>query len=182
MGNVIMGAAMSLDGFINDANGSMERLSENFEAAMQSDVMQEAIRDTGAVVMGRHAYELGNGDYTGYEFQVPIFVVTHDASLAIAKGTNDKLSFTFVTEGVESAVAQAKAAAGDKDVTIIGTASVGIQCLKAGLVDFLEVYMTPVLLGGGLRFFDAVEAPIQLEQTRVVEMAGRTYLRYRVVK
>jgi dihydrofolate reductase len=182
MGNVILGIAMSLDGYINDASGSVNPLYENFQALVDSPPFQEAMRDTGAVVMGRRSYEMANGDFTGYEFQVPIFVVTHHAPDVIAKGTNDQLSFTFVTEGVESAIAQAKAASGDRNVMIIGTASIGMQCLNAGLVDIVQVDVVSVLLGAGLRMFDSLAAPLELEQTRVLELGDRTTIDYRVVK
>ena len=111
MTKVIGGMNMSLDGFVNDRNGSVSRLYPDMQAMVESEVLQEAMRTTGAVLMGRHSYDMGNGDFTGYEFQVPLFVVTHNAPDQVAKGENDKLSFTFVTDGIESAVNQAKAAA-----------------------------------------------------------------------
>ena len=74
MGNVLAGMAMSLDGFIEDRNGSVARLYPDFDAMRQTDLLQEEIGRTGAVVMGRRAYDMAQGDFTGYEFQVPIFV------------------------------------------------------------------------------------------------------------
>ena len=93
------------------------------------------------------------------------------------------LTFTFVTDGIESAIRQARAAAGDKDVTAIGATSTAQQCLRAGLADELHVDIMPVLLGGGLRPFEDLSAePIQLERIKVMELpAGRTHLRFRVV-
>ena len=133
--------------------------------------------------MGRHVYDMAGGDLTGYEFQVPIFVVTHEAPESVAKGENDGLRFTFVTDGVECAVNQAKMAAGDRDVCIIGGASTIQQCLRAGLLDKLQIDIMPVLLGAGLRLFEHLDSgPIELEKVRVIEMAGRTGLRFRVVK
>ena len=183
MGNVIFGMTMSLDGFINDRNGSVSLLYPDFAVLAESDDLQEAIRTTGAVVMGRHSYDMGNGDFTGYEFQAPIFVVTHHIPEQTAKGENDKLTFTFVTDGVKSAIAKAKAAAGDKAVTVVGGADIGQQLLKAGLVDELHIDVMPVLLGAGLRLFENLDgAPIELEITRVSKTLGRTSLRYRIVK
>jgi dihydrofolate reductase len=184
MGEVIVGMTMSLDGFVNDRSGSVARLYPDFEALRESEILQEAISKTGAVVMGRHAYDMANGDFTGYEFQTPIFVVTHHAPLNAAKGENDRLTFTFVTDGVESAVERAKAAADEKDVTVIGGASTIQQCLQAGLVDELQIDLMPVLLGGGLRLFDHLEeAEIELERTKVTSLpGGRTHMRFRVVK
>ena len=89
--------------------------------------------------------------------------------------------FTFVRDGLESAVAQAKAAAGDKDVGVIG-ANLVQQCIKAGLLDEIHLDMVPVVLGGGVGLFDHLgTGPIELERTRVIEGAGVTHLTFRVV-
>jgi dihydrofolate reductase len=107
-------------------------------------------------------------------------VVTHAAPQKQPKQT-EQLTFTFVTDGVASAIRQARAAAGDKDVTIIGGASLARQCLQAGLIDELEIDVMPVLLGGGQRLFEDVGLePIRLERLRVLELpGGRTHLRLR---
>jgi dihydrofolate reductase len=86
MARVIVGMTMSLDGFVSDRNGEVGLLYLDMEAMRDSEVVQEAIRSTGAVVMGRRSYEMANGDFTGYEFQVPIFVLTHQAPAQVAKG------------------------------------------------------------------------------------------------
>lgn len=183
MGKVVVGTTMSLDGFINDRNGDVGRLYPDLDELRKTEVLQESIRTTGAVVMGRRAYDMAEGDFTDYEFQAPIFVLTHEAPQKAARGENEKLTFTFVTDGVESALRQAKAAAGDKDVSVIGGASSAQQCIQTGLVDEIEVDIVPILLGEGLRFFDHLGAdPIELEPTRVMEAAGVTYLTFRVVK
>ncbi|MEK6226808.1 MAG: hypothetical protein AABM40_11035 [Chloroflexota bacterium] len=126
MAKVIVGMTVSLDGFVNDRNGSVERLYPDLAALRKTEVLQEAIANTGAVVMGRRAYEMANGDFTGYEFQVPIFVVTHHPPKAVAKGENARLSFEFV-DHVDGAVGKAKKAAGTKDVTAVGGASTDIK-------------------------------------------------------
>jgi dihydrofolate reductase len=135
------------------------------------------------VVMGRRAYDMGNGDFTGYEFQVPIFVVTHRPPKEAPKGQNANLSITFVTEGTEAAVQKAKKAAGRRDVTVVGGADTAQQIIRAGLADELEVGIVPVLFGEGLRLFENLgdRAP-QLETIRVMESPGRTDIKYRVVK
>lgn len=183
MGKVIGGMAISLDGFVNDANGSVALLYADFESFANSEIMQDSMRNTGAVVMGRKTYDMGNGDYTSYEYQVPIFVVTHKPPKKAAKGQNSKLKFNFVAEGFETALAQAKAAAGDKDVTVVGGASTIQQLLKARLLDELHITMVPVLLNEGLRLLDKLgENPPTLERIRLVESpAGRTEMMYRVV-
>ena len=132
--------------------------------------------------MGRRAYDMAEGDFTGYEFQVPIFVLTHHVPEKVAKGENGNLRFTFVTDGIESAIEQAKAAAGDKYVAVIGGADTAQQCIQKGLLDELQIGIVPVLLGGGLRLFEHVGKQIELESIRVIESPGRTDLRFRVVK
>jgi len=183
MGKVLFGMAMSLDGFVNDRNGDVGRLYPDLEALRKTEMLQESIKTTGAVVMGRRAYDMAEGDFTGYEFQVPIFVLSHDVPEKVAKGENEGLSFTFVTDGIESAIEKAKAAAGDKYVTVIGGANTAQQCIQAGLLDEIQIGIVPVLLGEGLRLFEHIGTEqIELESTRVIESPGRTDLRFRVVK
>jgi dihydrofolate reductase len=100
---------VSLDGFVNDRHGSVARLYPDLAALRKTEVLEEAIANTGAVVMGRRAYEMANGDFTGYEFQVPIFVVTHHPPMEVARGENAKMSFTFVGD-VGGAIQKAKRA------------------------------------------------------------------------
>src|SRR5258708_12858003 len=119
-------------------------------------MLQEEIQTTGAVVMGRRDYDMAEGDITDYEFQVPIFVLTHHVPEQVAKGENDQLTLTFVTDGIQSALEQAKAAAGDKQVMVIGGANTAQQCLRAGLVDEIHIRIVPVLFVEGLRIFTPV--------------------------
>ena len=144
--------------------------------------MTEAIEETGAVLMGRRAFEMGDPDsYVGeYEFQVPIFVLTHHPPKTPPK-QDERLTFTFVTDGVESAIEQAKAAAGDRAVQVIGGASVVQQLLSASLVDELRIDIMPVLFGAGLRLLENVDPErLKLEQIGVQEVGARTSLRFRV--
>src|SRR5215216_1033042 len=183
MAKVILGTTMSLDGFMSDRDGSLERLYPDLEQLRTTDMLQESMRSTGAVVMGRHAYDMAQGDFTGYEYQVPIFVLTHRPPEEAAKGANDKLTFTFVTDGIEAAIEKAKAAAGDKDVTIVGGASTAQQVLNGRLFDEIQIGIVPILLGGGLRFFEneSIES-MELEQVKVLESPSRIDLRFRIVK
>ena len=122
--------------------------------------------------------------YAGnYEYQVPIFVLTHEVPKKLPKQTG-KLTFTFVTEGIESAIKQSKAAAGAREISVIGGASTAQQCIKAGLADELHIDIMPVLLSGGLRPFEDLAAEqIHLEKLAMIELPGnRTHLRFRVVK
>src|SRR5688500_17710193 len=188
MGKVILGMTMSIDGFINDRNGSVEALYPDLADWRETELGKESIQNTGAVVMGRNSYAMSEDPdwFAGnYEYQVPIFVLTHEPPPPgkHPKETKD-LTFTFVTDGIESAIQQVKEAAGDKEVNVIGSASVTQQCLQAGLADELHVDIMPVLLGGGLRPFEDLDTDqIQLERFDVMSLpAGRTHLKFRVVK
>jgi len=168
----------------NDRNGSVASLYPDLEELRKTDALQEDMKNTGAVVMGRHAYAMGDPDEyaDNYEFQAPIFVLTHEVPQTQPR-QNEKLTFTFVTDGIESAVEQAKAAAGDKDVTVIGGANTLQQCLRAGLADEIHIDIMPMLLGGGLRLFEHIGTePIELEKIKVIETPTRTHLRFRIVK
>ncbi len=110
MGKVILGVTMSLDGFINDRNGSVETLYPDLAAWRETEPGKESIQNTGAVVMGRHSFDMAQDPdwFAGnYEYQVPIFVLTHKVPKKMPKQTGD-LTFTFVTDGIESAIRQAK--------------------------------------------------------------------------
>src|SRR5215211_1556547 len=122
MAKVVVGMTMSLDGYIQDRSGSVGALYPDINTLRDTESLQEAIQNTSAVVMGWNAYAMAKDPdfYAGnYEFQVPIFVLTHEVPQRTPKQT-DKLTFTFVTDGIESAIRQAKAAAGAKDVVVIG--------------------------------------------------------------
>ena len=181
---------MSLDGFVEDANGSAARLYPDFAELSSSELMQQQIRSTGAVVMGRRTYEMAEDPDTyadSYEYQVPIFVVTKQAPVQLPK-QNDRLTFTFVTGGLESdgiarAIDLARAAAGDKDVVVVGGPAVIQECLRRGLVDELQVDIMPVLLCSGLRLFEHLEAcDIKLEKVKAWETPTRTSLQLRIVR
>src|SRR5260370_23870086 len=176
MGNVMVGATMSLDGFMSDRHGDISRLYPDLQALRSTEMLQEEIRTTGAVVMGRRAYDMAEGDLTDYEYQVPIFVLTHHIPEQVAKGENDQLTVTFVTDGIASAIEKAKAAAGDKQVMVVGGAKTAQQCLRAGLVDEIHIGIVPVLLGEGLRFFEPLaNEQMEFERTRVFESPPRTH-------
>lgn len=184
MGKVILGFTMSLDGFISDRNESVADLYHDLDTLRYAQPLQESIRDTRAVVMGRKTFEMGEPDaYAGnYEYQVPIFVVTKHPPKKQPRQT-DQLTFTFVTDGVESAIRQAKAVAGDKDVTIVGGAEIAAQCLNAKIVDEIHMDIMPIILGKGLQPFEGIsEGSIKLEKISVMETSVRTHLKFRVIK
>ena len=186
MGKVILGMSMSLDGFINDQKGSVEKLYPDFEEMHHSRMLIDAIKNTGAVVMGKHAYEMASDAdwYAGnYEFQTPIFVLTHIIPEKHPKET-DKLTFTFVTDGIESAITQAKTAADEKDVQIIGGASTFQECLTAKLCDEVHLDIIPVLIGNGQRLFEHIDFDkIKMERIGVEQSTSiRTSIILRLVK
>ena len=185
MAKVIVGMTISLDGFVADQNGNAGRLYPDLAALRHTAYMKDVIEQTGAVLMGRRTFEMADPDsYVGnYEFQVPIFVLTHHPP-SVAPKQDEHLTFTFVTDGVESAVAQAQAAAanhGDKAVQVVGGVSVAQQLLDARLVDELHVDIMPVFLGIGLRSFESSSLESgRLEKINVQEVGARTSLRFRV--
>ena len=161
---------------------------EGGEVNASTEVMEASRANVGATVMGRNMFggegPWGDDPWQGWwgddpPFHMPVFVVTHHA-----RETEEKqggTTYTFVTEGVEAALEQAREAAGGKDVAIAGGASIAQQYLRAGLLDELTLHVVPVLLGGGTRLFDNLEgAQVGLEQTRVVDAPGVTHITYRV--
>ena len=182
MARVIAGMTGSLDGFVADAAGGVERLYPDLAALRGTAYMDAAIERTGAVLMGRRTFEMGNPDaYVGqYEFQVPIFVVTHHPPARTPK-QDDRLTFTFVTEGVEPAIRLASAAAGDQVVQVVGGADLIQQLLRAGLVDELRIDVMPVVLGAGVRLLEDLDpGSVRLEKLSVQEVGNRTSLAFRV--
>jgi dihydrofolate reductase len=155
-----------------------------------NEIVAEVTRGIGAVVMGRKMFSGGSGPWESDPnadawwgddppFHVPVFVLTHHEREPLVKqgGT----TFHFVTGGIGSALEQARAAAGDQDVSLAGGASITQQYLAAGLLDEFQIHVVPVLLGGGVRLFDGtVPVPVELEAERVVASPAVTHLRFRV--
>jgi dihydrofolate reductase len=149
-------------------------------SSRSAEVFEDLIENGGAVVTGRRTYDIadawgGNGPLPG----LPLFVLTHHVPDHVPHGES---RYTFVTDGVESAIEQAKAAAGDKYVSLMG-ASIPQQCLRAGLLDEIQIHLVPLLLGAGVRLFDHLGTEtIELEPIQVVDAPGVTHLRFRVIK
>lgn len=188
MGTILLDMSISLDGYIAGLNGESGRLYDWYFAPESQtnpngEIIEELERTTGAIVLGRRAYGTGeeSGGYEDDPYQVPNFVVTHHAPEQSAVSEEVRRRFVFVTAGVESAVMQAKAAAGDKDVAIGGGADIAQQCLRAGLVDEIQLHLVPILFGDGIRLFDGT-GNIELETIRVVVAPDVTHLRFRVLK
>lgn len=184
MGKVLLDMAMSLDGFIAGPNDEDSGLHDYFFSPSidTAKVIEEGIKATGAIVMGRRTYDMGV-QFNGFEhtpYKVPHVVLSHNVPNKPAKGETE---FIFVADGIESALKQAKSAAGDKDVVVGGGANIAQQYIKAGLVDEIQIHLVPVLLGDSIRLFEHLGTEhIELESTRVIESPGVTHLRFRVVK
>ncbi|MPZ26335.1 MAG: dihydrofolate reductase [Micromonosporaceae bacterium] len=172
--------------WVIDAMAWRERMGfQGGERNPSSDLIAETFEAAGAYVMGRRMADGGEVPW-GDEppFRAPVFVVTHRPRETLVRqgGT----SFTHVTDGVASAVAQARAAAGGKDVAVAGGGSLLQQVLNAGLLDQLDLHIVPVVLGDGMRLFDpaaldlAGDQAIELTPTRVVDTPEVTHVRYRV--
>lgn len=199
MGTIGVGFSMSLDGFIAGPNDDMERLFAWYfsgdtafkmstgdhdldlkTSSTAAEQLQEAISTTGAIVSGRRMFDVAGAWGGKHPLDVPVFVVTHRIPEEWA--SKEGSPFTFVTDGVESAIAQARAVAGDKNIGV-GGADITRQCLKAGLLDEIQIDLVPVLLGDGVRLFEQLGIePIELERTMVVEAPQVTHLRFRVIK
>jgi len=161
---------------------------EGGEVNASSDVVEESRQNLGATVMGRNMFGGGPGawgkdPWNGWwgddpPFHMPVYVLTHHARepLTMQGGT----TFTFVTDGVESALAQAREAAGGGDVALAGGADVAQQFLAAGLVDEMQLHVAPILLGGGARLLDNVGSGLALDLVRVVDAPGVTHVKYRL--
>jgi dihydrofolate reductase len=211
MSSVTSQISISLDGFVAGPNQSLDdplgvggpRLHEwalategwrgqhgleGGERNVDSEVIEDVVEGVGAYIMGRKMFGGGEGPWDAAwhgwwgedpPFHTPVFVLTHHERdpLPMQGGT----TFTFVTDGIESALEQARAVAGDKDVAIAGGASAVQQYLAAGLLDELYLHVVPVLLGGGERLLENVGDPT-LEPVEVIASPAVTHVRYRVVR
>jgi dihydrofolate reductase len=203
--------SMSLDGYVAGPNQSMDdpigeggmdlhqwalatstwreqHGLEGGERNADAEIVERSTDGIGAYIMGRNMFGGGGGDWdeswTGWwgddpPYHAPVFVLTHHprAPLPMQGGT----TFTFVTDGVESALEQARAAAGDLDVSIAGGASAVNQYLAAGLLDELHLHVVPITLGAGERLLEGV-GQLALEPVEVVASPGVTHLKYRVLR
>jgi dihydrofolate reductase len=183
MGKVILDMSMSLDGFIAGPNGEDRGLYNWYFAPSggSQEVIDELINTLGAIVMGRRTYEVGDEQdgFADNPYSAVNFVLTHHVP---EKQPTGSTPFVFVTDGIESALQQAKAAAGDRDVALGGGANTAQQYLRAGLIDEIQIHLVPVVLGNGIRLFDHLDPkPIELESTRVIEAPDVTHILYHVV-
>lgn len=200
MGKVIADISMSLDGYVTASGVDQEHglgingegihgwVLEEPRSPVDEAVLASSFEETGAVVMGRRLFDIVDGpngwsEEVGYghdqdqSVAPPCYVITHEPPAHVRLASR----FRFVTEGVAAAVDQGRAAAGDKNVFIMGGANVIDQSLSAGLVDELRIHLSPLLVGGGTKLFTLV-GPTTLIQREVIESPRATHLTYEVVK
>jgi len=196
MGKVLFNISVSLDGFVAGPHDEVDELFRWYNSGdtevlfpgpnmifkvsqASANLFRETWPRIGAIVTGRRNFDIAKAWGGHPPLDVPHFVVTHTIPQAWVKPGSP---FTFVTDGVTSAVAQAKQAAGDQDVSV-SSPSVMQQCLQAGLLDELHLDLVPILLGAGIRLFDHLGTnQIELENMGAIEGTGVTHLRFRVVK
>ena len=202
MSKVVIDMSMSLDGFVAGPDdgkahplgrhggehvfdwyfsGTEERRSPEFrpEPGPNRDEVDRMFAESGAYIFGRRTYEITNGwDGRHPVNGVPVFVLTHRPPTEFPRGPSN---LTFVTDGIASAIRQARAVAGGKDIKL-GGASPCKQALAAGLCDEILVHVAPYLLGGGVRLFDQLPDGVRLEKLSVSDGPFATHLRYRVRK
>jgi dihydrofolate reductase len=202
MGKVVFNMTVSVDGFVAGPNDSPENglgdggsalfnwyfsgdteilLSEGtplLKVSKQSaELLKKAVARSGAGIWGRKTFDIAHA-WGGNPPGSPAFIVTHNVP---QEWVYEGSPFTFVTDGVESAVRRAKQAAGNKDV-IVSTASILQQCLNLGLMDEIHLDVAPILLGKGVRLFDHLDIdPISLERVHAIEAPGVTHMAFRVV-
>jgi len=193
MGKIIFAISMSLDGFVTASNQTPdqpmgdggERLHEWAFGSDETNrqFMEGAVDRLGAVIAGRRTYDhsvpwWGADGPTG-SARRPVFVLTHEAPA----DSPEAGVYTFVTGGLEAALAQARVVAGDHDVTIMGGADIGRQYLAAGMVDEIQIHLVPVLFGTGTPMFDSLHnGHIQLEAVDILPTPSATHLRYRILR
>ena len=195
MALVVANMSMSLDGFIADPHDDVGPLFDWYQAGpvmtpsaseqwsfntdeASAEHLREGLSSIGALICGRRLFELTNAWGGRHPVGCPVVVVTH----TVPQGwPRDDAPFSFVTDGIESAVAQAKTLAGEKTVAA-ATPTITQQCLNAGLLDAISVDLVPVLLGEGISFFANLrDTPVILEDPVVTEGKRVTHLYYRVM-
>lgn len=191
MGNVFFEMTMSLDGFITrpnvdihqpfgDDGDSLHDWMFSEPTPMDRQIAAEMNEKTGAFVMGRRMFDFGEEPWGDDTFVKPCFVLTNRPKAKLVKGA---ATFTFITNGIHSALEQARQAAGEQDICIVGGADVGQQYLRAGLVDELRLHVAPVLFGAGTRLFENIGTDkVKLEKIQTRETPNAMHLVYRISK
>jgi dihydrofolate reductase len=188
MTKLIADMSMSLDGKIADPDDDATMLFKWFfdgdtevgpfrVSEGSAKLLTDAFGSIGALIGGRRYFDLADGWGGQHPMGVPVYILTHEPPSDWPRDS----TIRFVTDGLESAVAQATEAAGGKDIGV-ATPSLVRQCLDAGLLDELQINVVPLVMGEGKPYFDGIERHVQLEGPEVIEGTGVTHLRYRVAK
>ncbi len=192
MGKLLLAFTMSLDGFVAGPDVGVEHpmgmggerlhhwmFNDGPERGVDPEMAREILDAAGAVILGRRTFDIGLKPWDDTPYPVPCFVLTHRPRppLAMKSGT-----FTFIADGIASALTRARAAAGDKDIVVMG-ANTAQQYLAAGLIDEIVLQLAPVLLGGGTLLFDHLgPGHIELTRTRLVGSPFVTHMKFDVAK
>jgi dihydrofolate reductase len=183
MSKVILDVTISLDGVM--AVKDQYRLHDwHFQSNSETNkvVIQNLIQNSGAMIMGRTMYDLGEkfDGFINYPYRVPHYVLTHKKPERLPKGNTE---FIFVPDGLQSALKQAKKSAGKRNVTVAGGVSIARQFLKAGFIDEMNLHVVPVLLGEGRRLFDQIDGVHkEWECIEVKNSIDVTHFSYRLAK
>lgn len=180
MGNVIIHATVTLDGFMADTNGGLDWMFDVASVDEDDALIGNVVNELGAVVGGANktqTIEEGEEPYGG-SVKIPVFEMTHTPHDPIEK---DGTTYTFIVDDIAQAVEAAKAAAGDKSVALLG-GSIARQCLNLGLVDEIQLHVVPILLGDGISLFAGLGETVKLERIETAAFADGVHLRYRVLK
>ena len=187
---VILDITISLDGFIAGPKDHGKPLhhwlfsgdtpsayNDFFKLSKKSAVLfDKFIKTTGAIVTGRRTYDITGGWGGNHPFPgVPVFVVSSHIPKKIPAGSTH---FTFITEGIKSAVQEARKAAGKKNVYVLGGASIAQQCMNAGLLDAMTIHLVPIVLRDSVRLFDHLEKEIKMAQSKIIEAPGVTHFQF----
>jgi dihydrofolate reductase len=192
LGKVVLTFSMSLDGFIAGPDVSTERamgvggdrlhkwmFHSGPESSIDLGMARELLAKVGAVILGKRTFDVGLQHWNDTPYPVPSFVVTHEKRDTVEMKS---AAFTFVSDGISSAVKQAKAAADGKVIIVMG-ANVAQQLMKEGLADEIYIQLVPVLLGSGIRLFEHLgTTPIELTCDRAVNSPHITHLKFKIAK
>lgn len=180
MGKVFIHTTITLDGYMAGVGGDMGWMNDLEAVDEDYAVVDKVMAEIGAVVGGSNKTNTieEDGQPYGGALKAPVFLMTHEAAKPVEK---DGTTYTFVVDDIAKAVELARAAAGDKDVALLG-GSISRQCLQLGLVDEIVLDVEPLLLGEGISLFAGLGKKIKLERLETSAFASETHLRYRVVK
>jgi dihydrofolate reductase len=179
MGKLILDMAMSLDGFISGHDDADSGLHDYFfsPSSLTAQVIEEGIKNTGVIIMGRGAYEMGakSGGFEDSPYDAPNIVLSHDKPSTLAKGAGE---FLFV-DSLEKAMQEAQRLSPTKDIVIGGGAKIAQAFLQAGMVEELDLHIVPIVIGTGKRLF-AEGQDLRLERLRVIDAPDVLHIRYRL--